>query len=321
MHLSNWTESVDVLFGVPLILSLILILAMKRMVDVKDRRLKEQENHNEIMEKQLNDRQWLQQESLLSMSHELRTPINVILSALQLQEDSEKADSVEELQARNKRICSLIKSNSYRLLRVINNLIDINRIEAKAIIIGQEPVNIGLETRKIFEAVKPWFEKKAVRLSFEEVDLNLGTVCDPSVFEQILLNLLSNALKFTPEGGDVLITALRNRISGDIVISVKDSGIGIPQDSQQRIFDKFVRLEHDLVQNAEGNGSGLAIVKGLIEMEGGSVQVVSSAGKGAEFRIRYPVRDNVMKNTNPGIVHRETLEYRVLMEFSEILQD
>lgn len=321
MHLSNWTESVDVLFGLLLILSLVLIIALKRSLDRKDRRIKEQQQHNQILEKQLDDRQWLQQESLLSMSHELRTPIHVILSALQLQEDSEEADSIEELQARNKRICSLIKSNSYRLLRVINNLIDINRIEANAIVIERVPVNIGVETRKIFEAVKPWFQKKAVRLSFEEADGSLDTACDPAVFERVLLNLLSNALKFTPGGGDVLITAIRNRVSGDVVVSVKDSGIGIPEDSQQRIFDKFVRLGDELVRNTEGNGSGLAIAKGLMEMEGGSIRVVSTHGKGSEFRISYPMRGSEGSNANQGIVHRETLDYQVQMEFSEILQD
>lgn len=318
---SDWTESVDILFGLPLILSLVLILAMKRSVDAKNERLKEQESRNQTLEQQLDERQWLQQESLLSMSHELRTPINVILTALQLQEDSDQADSVEELQARNRRICALIKSNSYRLLRVINNLIDINRLEANAIIIEQEPVNMGQETRKIFEAVKPWFQKKAVRLSFEEADGNLNTVCDPAVFERVLLNLLSNALKFTPEGGDVLITTVRNRISGDVVVSVKDSGIGIPEVSQKRIFEKYVRLENELVRNTEGNGSGLAIVKGLVEIEGGAVQVISAPLKGAEFRVSYPYRTAAEQNVNAGIVHRETLDYRVLMEFSEILQD
>lgn len=321
MHLSNWTESADVLFGLVLALSLILIMVLKKSVDRKDRRIMEQQNHNQALEQQINDQQWLQQESLLSMSHELRTPIHVILSALQLQEDSEEAASVEELRTRNMRICALIKSNSYRLLRVINNLIDINRIEAKTIVIEQVPVNIGLETRKIFEAVKPWFQKKAVRLSFEEVDGNLNTACDPAVFERVLLNLLSNALKFTPGGGDVLITAIRNRISGDVVVSVKDSGIGIPEDSQRRIFDKFVRLGDELARNTEGNGSGLAIAKGLIEIEGGSIQVLSGHGKGSEFRISYPARTLEEPNANQGIVHRETLDYRVLMEFSEILQE
>lgn len=293
---------------------------LNNRIDVKTRHLKAQMEQNQILYQTLLDRERLKQDYFLSLSHELRTPLHVILSALQLQQQ-DAASSIEEQEIRNKRICSLIKDNSYRLLRVINNLIDINKLDSNVFVLKPSNVDLGQETRKIFEAVKPWFKKKAVRLSIEEMDSSLITTCDKENFIRVVLNLLSNALKFTPAGGDVLITTARNRISGDLVVSVKDSGIGIPETEHQRIFEKYLQLDRELVRNTEGNGLGLAIVKGLVELECGTVQVISSPRKGTEFRINYPAKKAASQDADSGLVHRETLDYGVRMEFSELLQD
>lgn len=293
---------------------------LNNRIDVKTRHLKAQMEQNQILYQTLLDRERLKQDYFLSLSHELRTPLHVILSALQLQQQ-DAASSIEEQEIRNKRICSLIKDNSYRLLRVINNLIDINKLDSNVFVLKPSNVDLGQETRKIFEAVKPWFKKKAVRLSIEEMDSSLITTCDKENFIRVVLNLLSNALKFTPAGGDVLITTARNRISGDLVVSVKDSGIGIPETEHQRIFEKYLQLDRELVRNTEGNGLGLAIVKGLVELECGTVQVISSPRKGTEFRINYPAKEAASQDADSGLVHRETLDYGVRMEFSELLQE
>ncbi len=292
---------------------------LNNRIDVKTRHLKAQMEQNQILYQTLLDRERLKQDYFLSLSHELRTPLHVILSALQLQQEA--VSSMEDQEIRNKRICSLIKDNSYRLLRVINNLIDINKLDSNVFVLKPSSVNLGHETRKIFEAVKPWFKKKAVRLSIEEMDSSLITTCDKENLIRVILNLLSNALKFTPAGGDVLITTARNRISGDLVLSVKDSGIGIPEAEHQRIFEKYLQLDRELVRNTEGNGLGLAIVKGLVELEGGTVQVISLPRKGTEFRINYPAKEAAAQDTDSGLVHRETLDYGVRMEFSELLQE
>lgn len=294
---------------------------LQNRVDAKTRHLKDQMEQNRLLYQNLMDRERLKQDYFLSLSHELRTPLHVILSALQLQEESSMSTNMEEQQSRNKRICSLIKGNSYRLLRVISNLIDINKLDAHALTLKPVTVNLGEETRKIFEAVKPWFQKKSIQISFEEMDSGLITTCDREHFTRVVLNLLSNALKFTPAGGDVLITMIRNRISGNIVLSIKDSGNGIPEENQQRIFEKYLQLDRELIRNTEGNGLGLAIVKGLVELEGGSVQVVGSSGKGAEFRVQYPVKETTGNVVEEDNVHRETLDYCVRMEFTEILHD
>ncbi len=294
---------------------------LKSRVDQKTHHLKEQMEENKRLYQAYLDRDRLKQDYFLGLSHELRTPLHVILSALQLQEDPNAFASQEEKDAQNNRLCALIKGNSYRLLRVINNLIDINKIDAEVMVSKPSTVNLGEETRKIFEAVKPWFNKKSVRLSFEEVDGNLITSCDRENYLRVLLNLLSNALKFTESGGDVLITTVRNRISGHLVLSVKDSGIGIPVAEHQRIFEKYLQLDRELVRSTEGNGLGLAIVKGLVEMESGTVQVISSPQKGTEFRVSYPAKEIMPQSAENGYVHRETLDYQVRVEFSEILQE
>lgn len=294
---------------------------LRYRVDAKTRHLKSQMEQNQVLYQALLEKERQKQSYFLNLSHELRTPLHVILSALQLQDDLGSSETLEELEARCYRISALIKGNSYRLLRVINNLIDINKLDAGALCLKSGAVNLGDETRRIYETVKPWFHKKAVRISYEEAGSKLITACDIESFQRVVLNLLSNALKFTPSGGDVLITAIQNRISGDIVISVKDSGPGIPQEEHQRIFEKYLQVERELVRNTEGNGLGLAIVKGLLTLEGGTVQVVSSPTKGTEFRVSYPVKEAGTQNIDAGSVHRETLDYSARMEFSEVLQD
>lgn len=294
---------------------------LQKRVDAKTRHLKLQMEENQVLYKTLVEKERLKKDYFLNLSHELRTPLHVILSALQLQADAGPANTLEEVETRNERICSLIKGNSYRLLRVINNLIDVNKLDGEVFALKARSVNLGKETRKIYEAVKPWFRKKAVRISYEEMNSNLTTACDVEGFERVLLNLLSNALKFTPSGGDVLITAVRNRVSGDIVLSVKDTGPGIPESEQQRVFEKYLQLDRQLIRNTEGNGLGLAVVKGIVELEGGSVQVISSPEKGTEFRVTYPVKEALVPEIDTGILHRETLDYNVRMEFSELLPE
>ncbi len=320
MHLSIGAETLVLILGTLVVIAVVWSLMLKKNMALLTRQFNEQLQINNELHQKLSDRRTWKREWLLNISHELRTPLHVILSALQLQENSGIIDDLEELRANDKRICALVKNNSYRLLRVINNLIDINKIDANVLVLKPEPVNLGQETRKVFEAVKPWFQKKAVSLSYEEAGLELNAVCDPAAYERVLLNLLSNALKFTPAGGYVLITAIRNRISGDVVISVRDSGIGIPESSHHSIFERYMRLEHDLVRNTEGNGLGLSIVKSLVELEGGSVQILSAPMKGAEFRLSYPWSEAYETEENKGAIHRETLDYRVLTEFSEIIQ-
>lgn len=319
----NPFQSTDLSFLILAFLVILLLFwnkVLQSRVDVKTKHLKEQMEQNQMLYQTLLDRERLKQDYFLSLSHELRTPLHVILSALQLQGDTD-GNTLDELKARNERICALIKDNSFRLLRVISNLIDINKLDAEVLTLKPSPVNLGVETRKIYESVKPWFQKKAVRISYEEGEGSLITSCDRDNYERVVLNLLSNALKFTAPGGDVLITTVRNRVTGDLVLSVKDTGMGIPEAEHQRIFEKYLQLDRELVRNTEGNGLGLAIVKGLVKLEGGSVQVISAPAKGTELRIQYPAKEHPVSMTEAGLVHRETLEYKVQMEFSEILPE
>lgn len=321
IHLSLGAESLFIVSGLLIVLLLAWNKVLRSRVADKTRHLERQVAENQVLIEAMARREKLRQDIFLSLSHELRTPLHVILSALQLYEESQGTPDDQASSEMPDRICQVVRSNSYRLLRVISNLIDMNRIEVGQICREPAAVDIGQGARQIYETVKPWFQKKGVRLSYEEADDSLVTWCDPAHLERVLLNVLSNALKFTPAGGDVLMTAVRNRISGDIVLSVKDTGPGIPETELDRVFEKYLQLDRDLTRSAEGNGLGLAIVKGLVQLEGGTVQAVSTPGKGAEIRVRYPADGKGGAAAGSGIVHRETLQYRAEMEFSEIIQE
>lgn len=321
INLSLGAESLFFVSGLLIVLLLAWNKVLRSRVADKTRHLERQVAENQVLIEAMARREKLRQDIFLSLSHELRTPLHVILSALQLYEESQGTPDSQASAEMPGRICQVVRSNSYRLLRVISNLIDMNRIEVGQICREPAAVDIGQGARQIYETVKPWFQKKGVRLSYEEADDSLVTRCDPAHLERVLLNVLSNALKFTPAGGDVLMTAVRNRVSGDIVLSVKDTGPGIPETELDRVFEKYLQLDRDLTRSAEGNGLGLAIVKGLVQLEGGTVQAVSAPGKGAEIRVRYPADGKGGAAAGSGIVHRETLQYRAEMEFSEIIQE
>lgn len=312
IHLSLGLESLFLFMALALLLLVVWNKVLQNRVAEKTRHLERQVSENKLLISEMTDRRRRRQDAFLSLSHELRTPLHVILSALQLHGEGEPM---------TQRVSEVVRSNSYRLLRVITNIIDMNRLEAGLLYAEPRSVNVGETARQVYEVVKPWFQKKSVRLSYEEAGDRLITCCDPANLERVLMNLLSNALKFTPPGGDVLITAVRNRVSGDIVLSVKDTGPGIPEEDIARVFEKYLQLDKALTRSAEGNGLGLAIVKGLVELEHGTVQAVSGAGKGTEVRVRYPADTGEETQPRTGAVHRETLQYRAEMEFSEIIQE
>jgi two-component system CheB/CheR fusion protein len=141
--------------------------------------------------------------------------------------------------------------------------------------------------------------------------------CDLDSFERIMLNLLSNAVKFTKEGGYISVNIINKQES--IMISVKDSGIGIRKDKQAIIFDRFRQVDQSLTRNYEGSGIGLSLVKALVEMNGGKVSVQSEYGNGTEFIIEMPIRTVPEDNTivNGDNIHQCNVE-KIQIEFADI---
>lgn len=281
----------------------------------------------EKLEKELDSKVKKLDETLLSdqfrtdfianVSHELRTPINVIFSSLQ----------VLELYKNNKEVLDIfynkyiyvIKQNCYRLLRLINNLIDITKIDS-----GYMKLNVGsYDIVKIIEditmSVVIYGENKGITIIFDTSEEEIITNCDPDSIERIMLNLLSNAIKFTNSGGKIKVFVdLEENI---IKIVVRDTGEGIPKNKLNAVFERFKQAGRDVIRENEGSGIGLSLVKSLVELHGGNVTVSSTEGVGSEFIIKIPVSNNTLGEVSNITKDREqTNIQRISIEFSDIYQ-
>lgn len=221
-------------------------------------------------------------EFLSLLSHEFRTPLNVINTAIQAIDYF----CINELPDRAKKYLEMIKQNTFRQLRLVNNLLDITRANAGRIKINKKNLDIVFLTRAITESVQVYASQKGIKLDFISRLQKRVIGIDDEKYERILLNLLSNALKFTPEGKciTVKLTAKRN----SVCIEVKDEGIGIPKDKMDIIFERFGQVDSLLSRQAEGTGIGLSLVKKLTEALGGSISVKSTIGKGSTFILLLP---------------------------------
>lgn len=226
-------------------------------------------------------------EFFANLSHELRTPINVILGTLQLIELKLKDVPLNEKDT-YKRYSRTMKQNCYRLIRLINNLIDVTKIDAGYFELHLNNCNIVNIVEEITLSVAEYVENKGITLLFDTEIEEKILACDGDKIERIILNLISNAIKFTEPGGSILVNIYDKGES--VVISVKDTGIGIPADKHKQIFERFVQVDKSLTRNREGSGIGLSLVKSLVEMHQGEIQVNSEWKNGSEFIIELPVQ-------------------------------
>lgn len=253
-------------------------------------------------------------EFFANISHELRTPLNVILGALQLLMSSRNVELSKE---KSTGYLNSIKQNCFRLLRLVNNLIDITKMDSGYFEIHSSNHNIVSVVEDISLSVVPYVENKLINLIFD-TDIEEKIIsCDPDKIERIILNLISNSIKFTNPGGNIFINIYDRDTS--VFISVKDTGIGIPEDKMSIIFERFRQVDKSLTRNHEGSGIGLSLVKSLVEMHRGEISVKSTYGEGSEFIIRLPV---VLAEDDKSIVlnntHTVTSVERINIEFSDI---
>ena len=259
----------------------------------------------------------LKTEFIANISHELKTPLNIILSVVQLLELKEKEEcSIGD----SKRYLGVMTQNCYRLLRLINNLIDISRID-----VGYLKMDFGnYDIVKIIEDITlstvDYIESKNLNLIFD-TEIEEKTIgVDRENMERIMLNLLSNAIKCSKENGTIWVNIYDN---GDFIdISVKDNGIGIPEDMQEKIFERFVQSTPLFTRPHEGSGIGLSLVKSLVDAHGGKISVKSKVGEGSEFTISMPNR--LSKKDNPHInykfigTNKNSNVEKIKIEFSDI---
>ncbi len=254
-------------------------------------------------------------EFFANISHEFKTPLNIILGTMQLLDQNIQQNNitVEKLTKYVKNI----KQNSYRLLRLVNNLIDMSRIDTGYYELQLTNHNIVSIIEDITLSVVNYVEGKNINLIFDTNTEEEIVACDPDKIERIMLNLLSNAIKYTDKGGEISVD-LKSDIN-KIIVSVKDNGVGIPNGKTDIIFDRFRQANSTLTRRCEGSGIGLSLVKSLIEMHGGSIWVESEVNNGTQFIFELPI--SFTENKDEVIVHRDSQNYQIekcKIEFSDI---
>jgi PAS domain S-box-containing protein len=218
----------------------------------------------------------LKSKFLASMSHELRTPLNAIVGFSDLLAEGTPG----QLNEKQKRFVNHIKQGSAHLLQLINDILDLSKIEAGQLELRSEEFLVRDALPEVLSIVQPLAMAKNIRLE-QKLESNSLLKTDRVRFKQILYNLLSNAVKFTPKGGRVAVECVDY---WDFVrVSVTDSGIGIQPEDQKVIFDEFRQVEGSIDDTHEGTGLGLAITKRLVEQQGGQISVESEFGKGSRF--------------------------------------
>ena len=219
---------------------------------------------------------------LAAMSHELRTPLNAISGYAQLMQEG-IAGPVSEQQAE---YLTRIITSQQHLLAIVNDLLNYSRIEAGEVTYESSPVPMVEVVDRVLGMVTPQAERKGLELTPGDCRAEVVALADQLKTEQIVLNLVSNAVKFTPDGGAVSVSC--GRIDRAVTIQVRDNGPGIPADKQQAIFEPFVQLGRTLTSTHEGAGLGLAISRDLARAMGGDVTVESTFGSGSTFVLRLP---------------------------------
>jgi PAS domain S-box-containing protein len=289
----------------PAVLVIIGDISARKKAEEKDKALKEAMEYDRI-----------KNEFMANISHELRTPLNVIFGAIQLIEYYSENNSVVENKQNITKYSKSMRQNCFRMLRLVNNLIDLTRIDSGFLKLNLQNNNIINIVEDITLSVAQYIESKNINIEFDTEVEEKYLACDADMIERIILNILSNAVKFTPSDGNIWVNVYDR---GDfIIISIKDSGIGIPEDQLQVIFDRFRQVDKSLTRNTEGSGIGLNLVKSLVELHEGEICVESTCGQGSEFIIELPVRTVPWDEVAATIDMPQEKVERIYIEFSDI---
>lgn len=222
----------------------------------------------------------IKNELLTNISHEFKTPVNVIYAAVQTQESKKDVKDIEELKKYN----GIIKQNCYRMIRLVNNFIDIVKFEERQIKLRLKCENIVYLTEQIVMSAIPFANSKKLNIIFDTSDEELYCIIDPYLYQRVILNILSNSIKYTNVSSDISVSLFTKE--GWVEIVIEDHGIGISKESLNSIFDRFERVDKTFSRDTEGIGLGLNIVKEIIDMHKGKVEILSEKGKGTKVIVK-----------------------------------
>ncbi|MFP4103537.1 PAS domain S-box protein [Coleofasciculus sp.] len=285
-------------------IELLLSLATQLAIAIKQSQLYEQLRHNNDIlattNAELAHATRLKDEFLANMSHELRTPLNAILGL----SESLQEEVYGEITEKQRKSLATIEKSGRHLLELINDILDLAKIESGKLELNLTPVSISQLCDASLSLIKPLALDKNITLTGNIAE-GLGTILgDERRLQQVLINLLSNAVKFTPEGGQITVEIYKDTecrdvacyvstFPGDILyISVSDTGIGIAKEHLEKLFQSFVQIDSSLSRRHQGTGLGLALVRRIVELHGGWVTVESELGKGSCFTVRLPWRSH-----------------------------
>jgi signal transduction histidine kinase len=261
------------------------VTAEHRDLLVKERiaRAEAEAAHGLLVEQneQLRELDSLKDEFVALVSHELRTPLTSITGYLEL-----VLEDTGELSEEQRRFLAIVERNSRRLLRVVGDLLFVAQVESGKLALEREDVDLAAVAAESVEALRPTAEGKEIELVLETTPLP-PLDGDRARLGQLFDNLVSNAVKFTPQGGRVLVTIARLR--DDALVSVTDTGIGVPQPEQRHLFERFFRSSIAQERAIGGTGLGLAIARAIVEAHGGGMDFASVEGRGTTFRVRLPL--------------------------------
>jgi signal transduction histidine kinase len=260
--------------------------------DITERKLAE-ERLIEANEK-LKEYNQLKDEFISTASHELRTPLSIIMAAIRIILDEIPGEIVEK----QRDVLTTAMKNVQGLSKIVDSLLSIAKIEAGKLDLQKTVVNICELIKDTVSNCKALAQEKSLSLDFEVPEQRIDICLDPDEIKEVLMNLISNSIKFTSEGGWIKVTCTDR--DGEVLVSVRDSGVGIAEEDIPKLFDKFTQFGRKAGPGEKGTGLGLAIVKKLIVMHGGKIDVESEVNQGTTFTITLPLTTEATAEALPA---------------------
>ncbi len=257
------------------------ILYRIRQYEMKRIKLKNQLKMEIVETDTLRKMDQMKSQFFANISHEFRTPLTLVLGQVESVMSS-------DIDIKEKTKLQIANKNARRLLTLINQLLDLSKLEAGSMELHTGTYNMVSFLKSLFYSFESLAESKNIRLQFESDHNNIAVLFDPDKFEIIIYNLLSNAFKFVGEKGEIKLI-LKQTKDEKLVINIIDSGIGIPQDKLPHIFDRFYQVDSSVTREHEGTGIGLALTRELVELHKGTIEVSSIEGQGSRFSISLPI--------------------------------
>ncbi|MDY4079573.1 MAG: HAMP domain-containing sensor histidine kinase [Clostridium sp.] len=256
----------------------------------------------------------LQENFLINISHDLRSPVNSILSVLQCLKYL-KGDNSKEIKEKTNEYRKIIKRNSLKIIKLIDNLIDTTKLEGENYKLNKTNIDIVNVVESIVDSIEVYANQKNINIIFDTNVEEFIINADLEAIDRIVMNLLSNAIKFSPV--DEVIEVTLNVKKDKVKISVKDNGMGIAEEEQKKIFNRFEQATNSKRIEGKGSGIGLDLVSYLVKAHGGKIELKSKLNEGSEFIVTIPVGKLNIIEEKHELMSRNKVE-QLEIEFSDI---